>query len=258
MARILTFGRCLVPVLALWAGTPPARAEPTFLPIDGSDPRYAAKDFGYEVKVLATGSRFYVTISLDEAAARSFLGARLALYQGSNLLVEARPGLEQDDPGPGRVLFFALDPRVITGGELVIRSKAIRGRAAVKDFGGFTLSVKRLLEDAIPPAALEELRKPAPAPSKNDPVSKLLKDLKHPDPFVRAAAIDLLGERKARDAIPQLIDLVADGTALVGSDNYVGSHAAAALARITGRPFSTDQPAWQRWWQEQQKGPEPE
>jgi hypothetical protein len=96
---------------------------------------------------------------------------------------------------------------------------------------------------------VEEAKAPdePPGPNKNDPTAKLLKALDDADAFIRAAAIDLLGERRAKEAIPKLIDLVADGTALVGSDNYVGSHAAAALSKITGRPFSTDQKEWKAW-----------
>jgi RNA polymerase sigma factor (sigma-70 family) len=92
-----------------------------------------------------------------------------------------------------------------------------------------------------------------PWPDKNDTIAKLLKDLESTDRFVRAAAIDLLGERKAKEAIPKLIDLVADSTGLVGSDNYVGAHAAAALSKITGQPFSIDQKEWKTWWQAQKK-----
>jgi hypothetical protein len=241
----------LVYLLAIWGSATPPPGALRFVPIDGSDPRHGAPAFGYRVKVVPTGARCYVTVALDAAAAKRFLGARLALYRGADLLVESHPALERTQDGKAEVLFFAFDPRVVTGGELLIRSTAIPGRVAVKDFGGFTLSVRRLLEEAIPPAVLAELRKSRPAPSKGDPVAKLLKDLSHKDPFVRAAAVDLLGERGAREAIPRLIDLLADGAALVGSDNYVGSHAAVALSRITGRPFSTDQQEWRRWWKEQ-------
>lgn len=95
--------------------------------------------------------------------------------------------------------------------------------------------------------------KEPPAPDKNDTTKKLLKDLERHDKFVRAAAIDLLGERKAKEAIPKLIDLLSDGRALVGSDNWVGLHAANALSAITGRPFSLDPKEWKGWWDGQNK-----
>lgn len=53
-------------------------------------------------------------------------------------------------------------------------------------------------------------------------------------------AIDILAERKAGEAIPYLIECLADYRGLTGSDNWVGGHAASALSAITGRPFSVD------------------
>ncbi len=47
--------------------------------------------------------------------------------------------------------------------------------------------------------------------------------------------------------------MLTDGTAaLIGSDNYVGLHAAAAAKAITGQSFDTDQKKWKEWWKEQQ------
>jgi hypothetical protein len=67
----------------------------------------------------------------------------------------------------------------------------------------------------------------------------------------RAAAIDLLGARKTEEAIPHLIECLSDGRALIGSDNWVGGHAANALESITGRPFSINQNDWRQWWKNQ-------
>jgi HEAT repeat protein len=91
-----------------------------------------------------------------------------------------------------------------------------------------------------------------PFPAETDTTEKLLRDLRRDDQFVRAAAIDLLGKRKERAAIPRLIELLTDGRALPGSDNWVGGHAANALSEITGRPFSTDPAEWRAWWAGQQ------
>jgi hypothetical protein len=91
-------------------------------------------------------------------------------------------------------------------------------------------------------------------PSKLDSASKLVTYLEEETPRnVCAAAIDLLGQRKAVQAIPRLLDLVADGRGLRGSDNYVGSRAANALQQITGQNFGVDQKAWRAWWQKQAK-----
>jgi hypothetical protein len=90
-------------------------------------------------------------------------------------------------------------------------------------------------------------------PAQSDTTEELLKDLEGQDRFVRAAAIDLLADRKAKEAIPKLIDLLTDYRALHGSDNWVGGHAANALSAISGRPFSIDQKEWKRWWKEQKR-----
>jgi hypothetical protein len=92
-----------------------------------------------------------------------------------------------------------------------------------------------------------------PGARKDDPTAQLLKDLDDKSEFVRAAAIDLLGERKAREAIPKLIELVADGTALPGSDHYVGVHAVHALEKITGQRLGFEQKEWKAWWAKQAK-----
>ena len=98
--------------------------------------------------------------------------------------------------------------------------------------------------------------KAAPAqpafPSEKDSTAKLLKDLYQDDPVIRAAAIDLLARRKVIAAVPRLIDLLGDGRALIGSDNWVGGHAANALQTITGQRFYLDQNAWRRWWARRQ------
>jgi hypothetical protein len=95
-------------------------------------------------------------------------------------------------------------------------------------------------------------REPA-FPAATDTTAKLLQALGREDEFARAAAVDLLGRRKAEAAIPRLIDLLADYRALPGSDNWVGGHAAAALSQITGQPFSIDQQEWRRWWERHKK-----
>jgi len=69
----------------------------------------------------------------------------------------------------------------------------------------------------------------------------------------RAAAIDALGERKATEAIPLLIECLGDTRGLRGSDNWVGGHAANALFRITGRQFDIDRARWKDWWEREGK-----
>ncbi len=65
----------------------------------------------------------------------------------------------------------------------------------------------------------------------------------------KARAIDLLGEEQAKEAIPALIDCLADTRALHGSDNWVGSHAVNALKKITTKDFGFDQKRWRTWFE---------
>lgn len=98
-------------------------------------------------------------------------------------------------------------------------------------------------------------RNPPPElPTKEYSTATLIEYLKGPAPDhpgwaqARAMAIDILAERKTGEAIPYLIECLADYRGLTGSDNWVGGHAASALSAITGRPFSVDQGEWRKWW----------
>jgi hypothetical protein len=95
---------------------------------------------------------------------------------------------------------------------------------------------------------ITKLKPPKPAggelafPNENDSTARLIQYLDDKEGHVRAMAIDLLGARKAREAIPRLRALLSDGTALRGSDHFVAQHAAKALTEITGvrvDPFET-------------------
>jgi hypothetical protein len=71
-------------------------------------------------------------------------------------------------------------------------------------------------------------------------------------PEVRAVAIDIIAERKAREAIPYLIRCLSDRRTLYeGTNNFVGGHADKALSEISGREFGFDQNEWWQWWKEQ-------
>jgi uncharacterized protein (TIGR03067 family) len=141
--------------------------------------------------------------------------------------------------------------RRLKGKTVLVRGKLRR----YGELGNISGIEPRPILDYIEVVALQRAAPPLPLPHKNDTTAKLLRDLERDSEYARAAACDLLGQRKAREAIPGLIQLLNDGTALPGSDNYVAAHAANALAAITGRPFSTDQKEWRRWWAEQQKKP---
>ena len=61
------------------------------------------------------------------------------------------------------------------------------------------------------------LRAGETGPNAKDSTAKLLQYLDDKKGYVRAAAIDHLGARKANEAIPKLRALLSDGTALAGS-----------------------------------------
>lgn len=100
---------------------------------------------------------------------------------------------------------------------------------------------------------------PVQWPTTNDTTEVLIGHLTGPSPdklgwaAARAMAIDILRDRKAEVAIPQLIECLGDTRALLGSDNWVGGHAANALSELTGRPFSIEQKEWKEWWSKQEK-----
>jgi hypothetical protein len=59
------------------------------------------------------------------------------------------------------------------------------------------------------------------------------------------------GEADIGKAVGPLVELVGDGAALPGSDNYVGLHAVHALRKIAagkGTPDSYELKDWQAWW----------
>jgi RNA polymerase sigma factor (sigma-70 family) len=138
--------------------------------------------------------------------------------------------------------------RRLDGKTVLLTGKLQRHEAAL------TASYKRPgLTDYVTVVTLRSAGPPPAFPHKDDSTAKLIQDLDRDNAFARAAAIDLLGQRKAWEAIPKLIDLLTDGTPLAGSDNWVGGRAAIALAVITGRPFDTNQEKWRQWWKQQKK-----
>ena len=96
-------------------------------------------------------------------------------------------------------------------------------------------------------------------PSKDDSTSHLISYLTGAAPndfgsaHARAMAIDILAQRKAKEAIPYLVECLKDFRGLTGSDNWVGGHAANALSAITGRSFSVDYREWSEWWDSRPK-----
>ena len=90
-------------------------------------------------------------------------------------------------------------------------------------------------------------------PERAGDVPYLIAQLRSPNAYRRGIAADLLGNLRDPRAIEPLIRLLPDGTALDGSDNWVGAHAAGALSRLTGRPFDVDQDAWQAWWKDHRR-----
>jgi hypothetical protein len=143
--------KCLVAVacaLLLWAAPTVVRAEPFFVPIDGSSKDYSPKDFGYRIEITKSGGLVHVYVELDEAAVKSFKGGRLRLTKGRDVAFEVTLGLALPVGDTKPHLRFAFDPRAVEGGEAIIYSKAIEGRPVTRNFGGFSLSVKALLAKA--------------------------------------------------------------------------------------------------------------
>src|SRR5262245_55674141 len=90
-----------------------ARAEPYFVPIDGSDQSYTPKDFGYKIATRTEAGRFHISIELDEAAAKAVRGAGLNFTKGDHVVVTTAVGLERTSGGKSAYLNLSLDPKLI-------------------------------------------------------------------------------------------------------------------------------------------------
>jgi WD40 repeat protein len=119
-----------------------ASAETFLVPIDGSDPNFKADQFGYRVTVQEIDSKSRFRIELDEAATRSFRSAVLSLRGTDMEVLRSNLGIVRDKAKG--FLEFEFDRKMIEDGKLTIHSQPIKGRPAVKDFGGFTLSLDEL------------------------------------------------------------------------------------------------------------------
>ena len=79
-------------------------------------------------------------------------------------------------------------------------------------------------------------------------VGALIKALRSRRPSVRWAAVSILGELRAKEAIPELVEALRD--------DDVHSAAVEALQHITGEELTDDYDAWKRWLDMGGGGPE--
>jgi len=63
---------------------------------------------------------------------------------------------------------------------------------------------------------------------------KLVRALRHPEPATRLRAVDVLGQRRTRSAVPALV-----GRWREGADPYLAAEIVRALGRIGGREATT-------------------
>jgi hypothetical protein len=76
----------------LWVICSVAWADEHFIPLDGSDTRLKASDFGYQINKFTDGGRVHLWFTLNEETARSFREARLRLAKGGKTVVETTVG----------------------------------------------------------------------------------------------------------------------------------------------------------------------
>ena len=144
MTRSLTLAVAIATVVTFYAGTPNVLADAYLVPLDGPD-KTVASDYGYTINTSTVNRQVVIQISLTEAAFKSFGSGELTLKRGDKTVVETTCGLLRLDHGKGGILKLTLDPQMIDGGELTIWSAAIKGAPPVKNFGGFRLSIEKLL-----------------------------------------------------------------------------------------------------------------
>jgi RNA polymerase sigma factor (sigma-70 family) len=121
-----------------------AEADTSLVAIDGSNPNVKLDDFGYRINVHQAETQVSISITLQPKAAKSYVAGRLTMMRGQQAIAEIDVGLERD--GESRRLDVTFDPRTIDDGELIIRSRPIEGFPALKNFSGFRLSIRKLLE----------------------------------------------------------------------------------------------------------------
>jgi hypothetical protein len=148
MRCVVAFARVLACTALLSAMPAAVRAEPVFVPLNGSSKRYSPIDFGYRVEATQSGGRVHVYVELDGPAAKSFRGGRLTLTKERNVAVEVTLGLARQVGDAKSHLRFDFDPKAADGGEAIIYSEVIAGRPLTANFGGFRLSVEALREKA--------------------------------------------------------------------------------------------------------------
>jgi hypothetical protein len=134
-------------VLVLCAVSRRAMADAVLVPLDGSNKTVKPSDFGYDIDVSSTNRRAIIQIVLTKEAAKSFGHGSLKLTKSDETIVETTLGLDYAGDEKG-LLKITLDDRAIDGGELIIWSGLIQGQPFLRNFGGFRLSIKTLLDQA--------------------------------------------------------------------------------------------------------------
>ena len=119
-------------------------AVANFVTIDGSDKNVKPGAFGYRIESATADGRVTVRIILNEEAVRSFGDAQLHLTKDGKTVLKTTLALQRAADNRSGTLELTLD-KGTSEGELLLRSQPIAAAPAVKDFGGFRLSVKHLL-----------------------------------------------------------------------------------------------------------------
>jgi hypothetical protein len=191
-------------ILALVAST--ARADAVLISIDSPDSR--AADFGYTVRVVPGPKLVYIYLDLTAPAAKAFGTGDLTLMRGQQMVFEGNVTIQKDNAGKG-TLKLTIDPSVIDGGEMTIWRGYIDGSPPTRNFGGFRLSIARLLQQAREPEApaqalmktMDGFRKQLPEPVGLGEMNGLgvedINGVSHPDSHLKGIATRLGVKTKA-------------------------------------------------------------
>lgn len=159
----MRFSTNAISVCAVLCGVASAWADANHVPLDGSDKTVNPADFGYRIEFTRSNSRVDVRIFLTAPAAKSFTDGRLQLTKNGISVVDTVVGLQKRNHDAEGVLELRLDMGMIDDGELILWAAPIERQPIIKNFGGFRISIKQLLQ----PVVKKEVEKDplAPPPS---------------------------------------------------------------------------------------------
>jgi hypothetical protein len=125
-----------------------ARSDAYQVPLDGSDKNVNPADFGYRIEVSDADFLARIKLVLTAPAAKSFGSGYLELRKNGETALVTMVGLQRRGGNEGGTIELKFDLRLLDDGELTLYTAPMEGQPLTKNFGGFRMSLKKLLETA--------------------------------------------------------------------------------------------------------------